>query len=156
MTPDRASEILQPYAENERGPEEEEPRTESDVLWSRLGEEKDVQPNVSDVDPVTGEPLDSDLEDPLTGDLSLEAGDGTDRADMPPELDADEEVGATAEEAATRAHLRERLEEDAVGAIQAADDSEGAGLPVEEEDEEPPRAKLPPKKLKPRRPRIRL
>lgn len=44
MTPERASEILQPYADPSITPEEDNPKTESDILWTRLGDEKDVGP----------------------------------------------------------------------------------------------------------------
>lgn len=156
MTAERASEILQPYAENEKGPEEEEPRTESDVLWSRLGEEKDVQPNVSDVDPVTGHPIDNDIGDPLAGELSLEAGDGTEPADSPAESLADEDDAETEEEAATRARLREHLETASAGGSPPPSVREVLDQPVEEEEQRPPRERLIHNKLKPRRPRIRL
>jgi hypothetical protein len=39
MTPERASQVLQPYADHSEEPEEDNPQTESDELFARLGEE---------------------------------------------------------------------------------------------------------------------
>jgi hypothetical protein len=43
MTPERASRVLQPYADHSEEPEEDEPRTESDELFNRLGDEEDEE-----------------------------------------------------------------------------------------------------------------
>jgi hypothetical protein len=42
MTPERASQVLQPYADHSIAPEEDDPNTESDALWSRLEDEEDM------------------------------------------------------------------------------------------------------------------
>jgi hypothetical protein len=41
MTPERASQVLQPYADHSIEPEEDDPNTESDALWSRLEDEEE-------------------------------------------------------------------------------------------------------------------
>jgi hypothetical protein len=46
MTPERASQILQPYADHSVTPEEDDPQTESDELYARLGDDEDEKDEV--------------------------------------------------------------------------------------------------------------
>lgn len=77
MTPERASEILQPYADPTQEPQDDQPQSDSDMLYVRLGHEKDVQPAVSDQDPLDA------LTRLLGGGGPAQPGDGTDGADQP-------------------------------------------------------------------------
>jgi hypothetical protein len=136
MTPERASEILQPYADYEKDPEEEEPKTMSDVLWSRLGEEKDVGPvGTPKLDPVTGEPMEPDL--------PVDAGPAGIGGDEAP-AGAVNGLNEDPVEQQARQRLRERFDAEDSTAMPAEEVDE------EEEEEEPPFAAKPKPKAKPK------
>jgi hypothetical protein len=111
MTPERASEILQPYADYSVLPEEEQPEKESDTLWSRLGDEKDVMPAVSDQDPMS---ILDDIETilnggrPQSGDEPVEGPAQPDDGDVTDQLDADADEPVSDEEDEPQPKLKPR------------------------------------------------
>lgn len=159
MTPELASEVLQPYADHSVAPEEVNPQNESDVLWSRLGDEKDAaKPTIGDGDPViddlarvvVGGEEDAVLEPEETAD----GGDSGQRGArmLSPDQTDDQEVAEVDGEAATRARLRALLDRPSDPSVEA----EVTDEPMEDPLMAKPKPKLKPKpKPKPRK-RLRL
>jgi hypothetical protein len=157
MTPERASEILQPYADHSKPPEEENPKDEADALWTRLGQEKDVGPVGEQPIGPDGKPV---VKPSMPGvDGKPEPKLGPDGQPVKPAAGPDGKpivqpavVKPEDDEAAVRARLRERLE------MPVAEEQAGEE-PTEEQAAGNPDPRFKPKKFPPKpnkRKRVRL